>query len=72
MTDEARAELRRRLGEQVADVVDGLSDDEAAALLACYREAVDNQRAAMATAQDRSLALVPALLRPAVRKILGG
>lgn len=76
MTDEVRAEpqpeLRRRLGEQVADVLDRLSDAQAAELLTCYREAVDGQRAAMVTAQEQSLRLVPALLRPAVRKILGG
>ena len=72
MAEDARSELRRRLGEQVADVLDLLSHAETVELLACYREAADTQRAAMVTAQERSLAMVPALLRPGVRKILGG
>jgi hypothetical protein len=72
MTDEATVELRRRLGEAAGPVLDRLSSAQAVELLACYREAVDRQRATMVTAQGSSLRLVPALLRPAVRTILGG
>lgn len=72
MPDEVRLELCRRLGEEIADVLDGLSGARAAELLALYREAVDNQQAAMARAQEQSLKLVPPLLRGAVRRILGG
>jgi hypothetical protein len=49
-----------------------LSDADAAELLALYHAAVQQQRAAMKTAQEQSLRLVPALLRGPVRKILGG
>ncbi|HEY0639786.1 MAG TPA: hypothetical protein VGD67_19230 [Pseudonocardiaceae bacterium] len=69
--EEARAELRRRLGDEVAPVLGALTDEQAAELRALYRAAVDERRTTMADAQERSLALVPALLRPAVRKVLG-
>lgn len=55
-----------------ADVVGRLSEAQAQVLLDLLDVARERQRAALAQASEQSLRHVPALLRPAVRRVLMG
>lgn len=52
--------------------VEALDDDAASALLAAWRTAVAQQDAAVETAVEGSLSLVPRLLRRQVLRVLSG
>ena len=70
MSDVARAELRQRLGD--LDLIDELSDADAAALLALVQDARRQQRDALAAAQQHALRFVPAILRKPLLKLFAG
>ena len=70
MSDEIRADLRKRLGD--LDLLDALSDADLAALHALIDEARRQQRQALAEAQQHALRFVPALLRKPLLKLLEG
>lgn len=61
------------LGDTAAvDVVGRLSESQAQALLDLLDAARERQHTALAEASEQSLRHVPALLRPAVRRVLMG
>ena len=67
VTDEIRAELRKRLGD--LDLLDELSDADVAALHALVQDARRQQRDALVAAQQHALRFVPALLRKPLLKL---
>ena len=72
MTVEAKAELRQVAGPDLDDVVERLSDEEAAELLTLFQEARRTQGQAVSSAIDDALNHVPRPLRGTARKILLG
>ncbi len=66
-----RADLAARLGPGGADLLDGLSDDDIDALAAAVSAAAAREAAAAAASFDPALHVVPRLLRPAVKRVLG-
>jgi len=67
VTDEIRAELRKRLGD--LDLLDELSDADVGALHALLEDARRQQRDALVAAQQHALRFVPALLRKPLLKL---
>jgi hypothetical protein len=67
VSDEIRADLRRRLGD--LDLLDALSDADLARLQALVQDARRQQRDALAQAQQHALRFVPALLRKPLLKL---
>ncbi len=70
MGTDVRAGLGRLLGPD-ADVLEALSDAEAARLHALVEAARAAQRAALREARQHALRFVPALLRKPLLKLLG-
>jgi len=64
--------LEGALGAPVAAGVEALDDDELAELAELVQDARAAHIQVMRDASDRALSHVPRLLRPAVRRVLGG
>ena len=67
MSDEIRADLRKRLGD--FDLLDQLADAELAQLHALVQDARRQQRDALAQAQQHALRFVPGILRKPLLKL---
>jgi len=60
-----------RLGSDGATLLEGLSDDDVEVLAAAVAAAADREARAAAGSLDPALNVVPRLLRPAVKRVLG-
>ena len=69
MAEDARAELKRRLGGPVHELVDALSDADAQKLADLLKAARRHQADALVKAQEHALRFVPALLRRPLLKL---
>lgn len=69
MSEEARAELRKRLGAPAHEVLDKLPAADAAKLAELLKAARKHQADALAKAQEHALRFVPALLRKPLLKL---
>ena len=67
MSDELRADLRKRLGD--LDLLDALAEADVAQLHALVQDARRQQREALGKAQEHALRYVPALLRKPLLKL---
>ena len=70
--DALRAEMGAAAGKQLPAVLAEVPEPQLEALLATVRDAKARQKRLLEDAADHALRLVPALLRPAVRKVLFG
>ncbi len=66
-----RAALAAKLGPDGADLLDGLSDADIGVLADAVAAAAAREAAAAAASFDPALNVVPRLLRPAVKRVLG-
>lgn len=64
-------ELRRQFRAALPEAVEALPADDAADLAAAMRDARRTQTAQLMAATEASLAQVPRLIRPLVRKVIG-
>lgn len=69
MSEDARSELRRRLGAPAHAVLAKLSDADAEKLLGLLKTARRGQADALVKAQEHALRFVPALLRKPLLKL---
>jgi uncharacterized protein YbjQ (UPF0145 family) len=69
MSEDARAELRRRLGPPANELVGKLSDADAQKLAELLAAARRHQADALVKAQEHALRFVPALLRKPLLKL---
>lgn len=69
MSEDARAELRRRLGAPVHELIATLSDADAQKLADLLKAARRHQADALVKAQQHALRFVPALLRKPLLKL---
>ena len=75
MTQRALDALRTEMGtaaRQLPPALSGVPEPQLQAFVAAVREAKARQKRLLEDAAEHSLRLVPALLRPAVRKVLFG
>jgi len=69
VSEDARAELRRRLGSPAHDLIGALSDADAQKLADLLKQARRHQADALLKAQEHALRYVPALLRKPLLKL---
>ena len=69
MSEDARTELRRRLGPPAQAALAGLSDADAEKLCELLKAARRRQADALLKAQEHALRFVPALLRKPLLKL---
>jgi hypothetical protein len=75
MSTRAMDRLRAEMGDAARELPPALAeapDPQVEAYLAALRDAKARQKRALEDASEHALRLVPALLRPAVRKVLFG
>ncbi|HKY90259.1 MAG TPA: hypothetical protein VJM11_04435 [Nevskiaceae bacterium] len=70
--DALRAEMGAAAARQLPPALADVPEPQLEALLGAIRESKRRQKRLLEDAADHSLRLVPALLRPAVRKVLFG
>ena len=70
-SDDAVAELRKRLGADLPASVEALPADALRDLTEAVRSARSRQSSSLAAATEESLRHVPRLVRPVVRKVIG-
>lgn len=71
MASDAAAALARSIGADLPDSFAGLTDEQLRALDSMVHNAIDTRSRALSSGIEGGLKHVPALARPAVKKILG-